>query len=242
MSSPPLPPIPQMPASGQENMTRSSSPGGFAKQMLNTTHATIDYRIDQVGPSGVGKVEIYLTADGGQTWQRHQEDPDRRSPAEIDLPGEGLFGIRLAITNGNGFGGTPPARGDLPTCWIEVDTTAPFVQLRPIEPAQNGGMELRWTASDKNFGSEPISLYYKTRTDGPWQVIARSIKNDGFYRWIFPRDQGSQFFVKIEAVDLASNVSHAETPNAIVLDMTEPRASVVGVTGTTQRLTPPSGN
>ena len=56
----------------------------------------------------MGKVEVYLTGDGGLNWQRLQEDPDRRSPAEIDLPGEGLFGIRLVITNGNGFGGTPP--------------------------------------------------------------------------------------------------------------------------------------
>ncbi len=83
------------------------------KLILNSTHATIDYRIDQVGPSGVGKVEVYLTGDGGQNWQRLQEDKDKRSPAEIDLPGEGLFGIRLAITNGNGFGGTPPTHGDV---------------------------------------------------------------------------------------------------------------------------------
>jgi hypothetical protein len=217
-------------------------PSNSPKQILNTTHATLDYRIDQVGPSGVGKVEIYLTGDGGLNWQRLQEDPDRRSPAEIDLPGEGLFGIRLVITNGNGFGGTPPARGDAPTCWIEVDTTVPFVQLRPIDPAQNGVMELRWTASDKNLGAEPVSLYYRIRADGPWQTIARNIKNEGLYRWTFPRDQGSQFFVKIEVADLAGNTTHAETPNAIVLDITEPRASVVGITGMAPRVTPPVGN
>lgn len=212
------------------------------KLILNSTHATIDYRIDQVGPSGVGKVEVYMTGDGGQNWQRLQEDKDKRSPVEIDLPGEGLFGIRLAITNGNGFGGTPPARGDAPTCWIEVDTTAPFAQLRPIDPAQNGVMELRWTASDKNLGPEPITLHYKTRIDGPWQIIARNVKNEGLYRWTFPRDQGSQFFVKIGVNDLAGNSAHVETPNAIVLDITEPHASVVGVTGMSQRTTAPVGN
>ena len=216
--------------------------GAAAKQILNTTHATVDYRIDQVGPSGVGKVEVYLTSDGGLNWQRLQEDPDRRSPADIDLPGEGLFGIRLVVTNGNGFGGTPPARGDVPTCWIEVDTTAPFVQLRPIEPAQGGVMELRWTASDKNLPPEPINLFYKTRPDGPWQAIARNLKNDGLYRWNFPRDQGSQFFVKVEVADLAGNTAHAETPSSIILDITEPHASVIGVTGMTPRVTGPGGN
>ncbi len=222
--------------------TMPGTPGSAPKQIINTTHATIDYRIDQVGPSGVGKVEVYLTGDGGMVWQRLQEDSDRRSPAEVELPGEGLFGIRLVITNGNGFGGTPPVRGDAPTCWIEVDSTPPFVQLRPIDPAQNGVMELRWLTRDKNLGGEPVSLYYKNRMDGPWQMIAKNVKDDGKYRWTFPRDQGSQFFVKVEVTDLAGNTAHAETPNAIVLDITEPHASVVGVTGLAPRATPPTGN
>ncbi len=68
------------------------------------------------------------------------------------------------------------------------------------------------------------------------------MKNEGLYRWTFPRDQGSQFFVKIEVIDLAGNSAHVETPNAIVLDITEPHASVVGVTGMSPRTTAPVGN
>src|SRR5207244_3761920 len=45
------PPVPV-----SEPLTRPAVP----YQLINTTHATLDYRIDQVGPSGVGKVEIYL--------------------------------------------------------------------------------------------------------------------------------------------------------------------------------------
>ncbi len=83
--------------------------GPADRRIINTTHASIDYRIDTVGPSGVGKVEVYVTHDEGKSWRRVVEDVDRSTPADIDLPGEGLFGVRLAITNGNGFGGTPPA-------------------------------------------------------------------------------------------------------------------------------------
>ena len=247
VSNPPVsnPPVSNPPVSNPPAGNAPVAPatrGNSAKQILNSSHATLEYRIDTVGPSGVGKVEVYLTGDGGLNWQRLQEDADRRSPAEIDLPGEGLFGVRLVVTNGNGFGGTPPARGDAPTCWIEIDTTVPFVQLRPIDPAQNGVLELRWTASDKNLGTEPVNLYYRMRSDTPWQVIARNLKNDGLYKWTFPRDQGSQFFVKVEVADMAGNTARAETPNAIILDMTEPRASVVGVTSMAPRVTPPSGN
>lgn len=206
--------------------------GNIAKQVLNTTRASMDYRIDQVGPSGVGKVEIWITSDQGQTWQRLGEDADRHSPADIDLPGDGLFGVRLVITNGSGFGGSPPARGDQPSAWIEVDTTPPFVQLREVDPITDGGaLTIHWTAKDKNLASEPINLYYRSRQEGTWQVVARGLKNDGAYRWTFPRNVGSQFYFKIEVADQAGNVSTVETNNPVALDMVEPRASVLGITG-----------
>jgi hypothetical protein len=202
------------------------------RQLLNTTHASLDYRIDQVGPSGVGKVEIWMTPDQGQSWQRLAEDVDRHSPADIDLPGEGLFGIRLVVTNGNGFGGSAPARGDQPSNWIEVDTTPPSIMLREVDPIVDGGsLTIHWSAKDKNLASEPISLYYRTQPEGPWQVVARGLKNEGSYRWTFPHNEGYRFFFKIEVADQAGNVSHVETSNPVILDMTVPRASVLGITG-----------
>jgi hypothetical protein len=206
--------------------------GSVQRRLINTTRACIEYRIDHAGASGVGKVEVYVTHDQGNTWRRLCEDADRQSPAEIDLPGEGLFGVRLAITNGNGFGGTPPARGDVPQCWIEVDSTAPFVQLRPAEPVAGGGaIDIRWSASDPNIAPEPVSLFYRVRPDGLWQPIIRGLRNEGVYRWTFPRDIGTQFFLKVEVADLAGNIGASESQVPVVLDMTEPRASVIGVTG-----------
>jgi hypothetical protein len=244
VASTPLPTVPsldpKMPTLPADTSTTVSKTGPANRRLIGTTRASIDYRIDQTGPSGVGKVEIYVTHDQGTTWRRAGEDADRQSPAEVDLPGEGLFGIRLAITNGNGFGGTPPARGDAPHCWVEVDTTPPFVQLRPTEIVPQGGaLDIRWTASDQNLGAEPVSLFFRTRADAPWQPIARGLKNDGLHRWTFPRDAGSQFLFKVEVADMAGNIARAESQAPVVLDMTEPRASVVGITGMGKA---PSGN
>jgi hypothetical protein len=206
------------------------------RQVLATTHASLEYRLDQVGPSGVSKVEIYITSDEGKTWQKLCEDPDRRSPADLTLPGEGLFGVRLVVTNGNGFGGTAPGRGDAPTCWIEVDQTPPHAQLHEVDPVvKDGVLDIRWTASDKNLGPEPVSLYYAAKKEGPWLPVARGLRNEGVYHWAFPRDIGGQFFLKLEVVDQAGNVGHCVPANPVVLDMTEPRALVVGVTPVTPR-------
>ena len=156
----------------------------------------------------------------------------RTSPAEINLPGEGVYGIRLIVTNGNGFGGTPPKKGDAPNSFIEVDTTPPFVQLKDIEPnSRDGCLEIRWKATDRNLGAEPVSLYYRIRHDAPWVPIVKHIRNEGVHMWSFPRDCGNRFFVKIEVSDQAGNIGHVECPNPVVLDMTEPRASVVAISG-----------
>ena len=182
------------------------------RQLLNTTKAALEYRIDQVGPSGVGKVEVFMTSDQGGTWQRLTEDADRTSPAEINLPGEGVFGIRLIVTNGNGFGGTLPKKGDAPNSYIEVDTTVPFVQLKDIEPnSKDGCLEIRWKASDKNLGPEPVNLYYRVRHDAAWVPIAKRIRNEGVYMWSFPRDCGNRFFVKIEVTARVTNQFHTSS-------------------------------
>jgi hypothetical protein len=220
-----------LPSVSPPPLEQKSPAAAGQRQLLNTPRAALDYRIDQVGPSGVGKVEVWMTADQGHSWQRVCEDKNRRSPTEFDLPGDGLFGVRVVVTNGNGFGGRQPVPGDQPHCWIEIDTVAPTVQLKDIEPITNGStVDIRWTASDKNLGSEPVNLYYATRKDGPWQPLAMHLKNDGLFRWSFPRDGGGQFFVRLEVMDLAGNVARCDSVMPFVLDMTEPRASVVGVT------------
>jgi hypothetical protein len=222
-------PLPAGPDLGPTTTTAPAS-SNPPRQLLATTHASLEYRIDQIGPSGVSKVEVWITKDQGQTWQRLKEDLDRRSPADIDLPGDGVYGITLVLTNGNGFGGRPPRKGDAPTAWIEVDLSPPQVQLPEVDPkTDNGTLTIRWQARDRNLGTEPVSLYCRCSPTDPWKLIARNLKNEDSYRWEFPRDSNSVYFFKVEAVDRVGNVGRAETANPVVLDMTEPRASVVGI-------------
>jgi hypothetical protein len=229
------------PASSPTASASDARPGAPVRQVINTKHASIDYRVEPTCPSGISKVEVWMTADQGASWQKAGEDMDRRSPAEVDLPGEGLFGIRLAVRNGNGFGGAPPTANDTPHAWVEVDLTPPAVQLHEVEPtSKDGKLEIRWVVNDKNLTATPINLYYATRREGPWQPIAQNVKNDGFYQWAFPHDAGNQFFVRLEATDQAGNVARRETPSPVVLDMTEPHALVVGVSGVNP--TPPQGH
>jgi hypothetical protein len=210
-------------------------PDGPQRQVINTTKFSLAYQIEQQGPSGVGKVEAWITRDRGQSWQRLCDDPDRQSPVQLELPGEGLFGVSLVVCNGRGFGGTTPAQGDAPDWWIEVDLSSPVAELVAVRPNTGDdplGMVITWNARDKNFGPEPIDLYYAVNRDGPWMVIAKGLRNEGRYRWTVPQQVGPQAFIRLVATDRAGNRVQCDTPHPVALDdLSRPRARVVGVSG-----------
>ncbi len=208
---------------------RGDKPAG--RKIVSTTNVQIDYRIDAFGPSGIGRVDIYMTPDRGTTWVKLGEDADKQSPANVNLPGEGLYGIRLAIVNGNGFGGRVPMPGDRPQLYVEVDATSPHVLLQPHGIVPNtGAIDIRWSAHDANLAAEPVSLFYRTNPASIWLPIAQNVKNDGSYRWAFPANIAGQVYLKLEVTDLAGNTTKVETPTPILLDQTEPEATLVDVT------------
>jgi hypothetical protein len=230
--NPPLPPAPLSTAVNPDAVPAPHAVKHAGGMLLNTTRASINYRLEHVGPSGVGKVEVWVTSDKGQTWKCMGEDGDKKSPAEVTLPGDGVYGVKLVVTNGNGFGGKAPVAGEAPTSVVEVDTTAPKLELGAMDATSHPGhITVRWTATDKNLDGEPVELYYATRREGPWLPIARSVKNDGTYRWAFPRDATTQFYIRVDVTDAAGNVARAETPTPVVLDVSEPNATVVNISG-----------
>jgi hypothetical protein len=200
------------------------------RQLVNSTHVSLKYHVEQEGPSGVSRVEVWMTRDDGQNWQMLCEDPNRRSPVEIDLPGDGQYGLSLVVSSGAGSG-TAPTRGEAPDWRIEVDTVKPMAQLLAIRPSPGGepGMYLiTWTASDKNLKPEPIDLEYASRPEGPWQPIARSLRNDGNYRWLAPHDMAGELHVRMHVTDQAGNTTTCSS-QPVSLDRVRPKAHVIGV-------------
>jgi len=243
MPSAPLDHSMVMPAAASSGSIADSSPTissetapasittGRSMQLINSIHASLDYQIDEVGPSGIGRVEVWITKDEGQTWMKLCEDPDRRSPADIDLPGDGLYGVSLVVSNGNGVSAAPPGKGDRPNWWIEVDTTKPQAKLLSVKATVEdpSSFEIMWEASDKNLKQEPIDLYYCTQRGGLWVPIARGLPNTGHYRWSVPRNAGSEFYIRMEASDRAGNIARCDAPQPVYLDLARPKARVVGV-------------
>jgi hypothetical protein len=222
-----LPTGPTLPAVAHKHET-----GSAHHVLVNNTHVFLDYRIEQAGPSGIGCVEIWCTHDRGQSWRRIGEDMDRKSPAEAQLPGDGVYGLTLVVSNGLGFGGQPPAPGDAPDWWIEVDTTQPSAQITMARMSHEDGpvVEIGWTSHDRNLGSTPAELSYAVNRQGPWVPIAKGLKGDGQFHWVPPADVGQQAFLRLTVRDLAGNCTITEATEPITLDdLSRPRAFIAGI-------------
>jgi hypothetical protein len=217
------------------------------RHLINNTHIMLRYQIEHTGASGVGRVEIWCTRDLGKTWQKLDEDVNRKGQAEVDLPGEGVYGLTVVISNGRGFGANPPKAGDPADWWVEVDTTKPQAELLNVRSNPNGedgSLHITWSAKDKNLHAEPIDLFFAPNRHGPWLPIATGVKNDGLYRWTPAADAGSHAFIRLTVHDKAGNSASCESIQPVPLDdLSRPRGRVVGiVTVPRPSPLPPMGN
>jgi hypothetical protein len=205
-------------------------------KLLNTTQLTINYEVTKWGPSGIGKVDLWITRDDGRTWQYFADDPDLKPPMTVELPGEGVYGFCLVIQSRAGLGRRPPSPGDPPDIRVEVDTTPPSAQLiapQP-DPRQRNALILSWTATDRNLAPNPITLQWAEKPDGAWQTIAQDLPNLGRYTWKLPSGIPAQVYLRLIARDLAGNEGIAETKEPQLIDLNEPEGRILDVVGNRQ--------
>jgi hypothetical protein len=114
-----------------------------------------------------------------------------------------------------------------------VDLTPPAVQLIGVEVgngAEKGTVTIRWKATDKFMAAQPITISYGT-AENQWVPIAANIGNDGRYVWRMPEGLPYQFPIRVEAIDQAGNVGSDKTAKDVIVDLSIPKARVIGVEG-----------
>jgi hypothetical protein len=210
-------------------------------QIVKNSQVTVEYTLKDVGPSGIGLVELWLTRDDGQTWTRYARDDETKSltangrfQRTVELPGEGIFGISLVVRSRAGLGKPPPKPGDAPQMRIEVDTTAPEAKLfNPVpHPRRRDVLILSWEARDpghSNLSENPITLQWTERKGGAWQNIAANLANKGQYEWQLPSNLPDRVYLRLVVRDAAGNLGIAETSEPQLVDLSEPQGILLGV-------------
>jgi hypothetical protein len=209
-------------------------------QIVNTKQIALDYEVTKAGPSGIGKVELWMTQDDGKSWEKFAENPTLKPPLTVELPAEGIFGFRLVLQSKAGRYKPPPTTGDLPEMRLELDTTPPTAQLfEPTpDPKQADALILTWSATDRNLAPRPVTLQWAEQPTKEWQTIAADLTNDGHYTWKLPKDIPYQVFLRLTVRDTAGNVSTAETRQPVCIDLVKPEGHLLGLAGAARQLQP----
>jgi hypothetical protein len=206
-------------------------PSGIRK--VNSVNISLNYKIDDVGPSDVSTVEVWVRKDGG-TWQKYPKEAGRQGPFVVEVEGEGKYGFSLVAKSGVGLGENPPRGSDQPQVWVEVDLTKPKVEISDVvvgRGADTGNLTVRWVATDKNMSPQPISIYFADKPEGPWRPVpgASNLPNTGTFVWRMQDNLPYQFYVRVEAIDEAGNIGTADTRETVKVDLSLPKARVIGI-------------
>jgi hypothetical protein len=215
-------------------------------QIVNKRQVKLDFEVNKFGPSGLGGVDVWVTTDDGQTWEKMPGDPNLVLPAgdlreagpvkgsvTVPLAREAtIYGFSLVVKSRAGLGKAPPQRGDQPQLRVELDATMPEAELYSpqADPARRDTLLLTWKAQDRNLAPEPITLEWADRRDGPWQPIGPSqLPNTGRFSWQVPASVPPSVFLRLSVRDIAGNVAVAQTSEPILVDLAVPEVSAISL-------------
>jgi len=224
-------------------------------QIVNFLRFELPYQLD-AGPSGVSRIDLYLTRDDGKSWSKWSQHDGKESPLRVALDTrvnpqpEGTYGFRLVPISGAGLSESLPIEGSVPDFRVQVDVTPPMIKIfQPeAEPNQRDTLLLKWSVTDKNLAKDSVVLVeWSEGATGPWKVIGGNesivpvaagigsdvslrIPNTGSYAWKLPANLPSaKVYLKMTAWDAAGNKSEVSTPSPVLVDLVKPRARIQGI-------------
>ena len=219
--------------SGENKVAQSvpafALPPGEKPRMVNARLFELVYDVESVGPSGIARVELWGTTDGGRTWRRFATDETARGRIQAEVEQEGIYGFRLTAQNATGVATQPPRAGDLPEIWVGVDVTKPTVRAAAAVEGPGGqpdSLAISWEASDQMLAARPVTILFSENPGGPWTPLAAGLENTGRYTWMLDNRPPARLYLRVEVRDEAGNVGVHEPGEPILLDRAKPSVRI----------------
>lgn len=224
--------FPQTSAPSNVGRVSSNGPSRTNTQIISTKRFRLNYDINAIDPSGVGKVDLYITQNKGRTWQLWGQDPDNQSPFPVEVQDQGLYGFRVVVHSKDGLVGTGPSSGDDADMWVRIDTQTPMAQITSVPYGRGkeaGRLVINYRVSDEFLTLRPLRIAYSRAPQGPWTIIEDNLRNEGRYLWKVDRAVPDRIFLKIDAMDQAGNVGTHQLSQSVDVSGLVPRGTIHGV-------------
>ncbi|MFN5285928.1 MAG: hypothetical protein ACK5KS_14005, partial [Planctomyces sp.] len=199
--------------------------------MVSNRIFDIEYQVDDVGPSGISAVDLFVTEDNGRQWFRYGTDADRKSPFSVDAMAEGTFGFAVRVRNGVGVSEIPPQPGDPPEIVITVDQTAPAIEMAQpdVRSEGQGSVRFAWRIREAHPAQNSVRLEYAAAAAGPWTPVFDWQPNRNSYEMAIRPGMPPAVYFRLTARDQAGNLSAAQTPQPVIVDLKKPTARLIRV-------------
>jgi Flp pilus assembly protein TadD len=175
---------------------------------------------DAANGAPVSKVELWVSADAGRTWQSALAVPCGEHAVRFSAPADGKYDFYVVLHNPAGASTDPPGPGSPPAATTIVDTVAPLLQIHATEVQRTDGgawsVSLKASLIDENLSPSGIRVFYRTAGQ-KWTDGGPATRADRRIVWTPPASAGPLMDLRVVATDLAGNRSVAD-----VLDVTIP--------------------
>ena len=201
-------------------------------KLVGSPRFRMRYSVAGVGPSGVGAVELWMTKDNGAKWDKIGTDPDLESPIDVNLPGDGKYGLTVVVKNKAGNGQRPPVPGEQPQLRVDVDTDAPFAKLTQVVPdpaSPRDCVNLAWETEDAHPAERAVDLYYSHDPGLGWYKIGVGLPPSGTHSWKVPHGVPHQVYFMLMARDQAGNVEKIFSQQPKVIDLSNPEGKIESI-------------
>jgi len=229
-----LPPsnFPLTPSPSNIGRASNNGPSKTNTQIISTKRFRLNYDINAIDPSGVGKVDLYITQDQGRSWKLWGQDPDNQSPFPVEVQDQGLYGFRVVVHSKDGLVGTGPSSGDDADMWVRIDTQTPLAQITSVPYGRGkeaGRLVINYRVSDQFLTLRPVRISYSRSPQGPWTIIEDNLRNEGRYLWKVDRAVPDRIFLKVDVMDQAGNVGTHLLSQSVDVSGLVPRGTIHGV-------------
>lgn len=201
-------------------------------RVVNSRKFQIGYKVDDVGPSGLGDIELFITEDDGDKWFKYGNDIDRTSPFQVETPRDGIYGFALRVHSGAGLAVDPPKSGEKPSIVVVVDNTPPSVKILSADQGRGKDLNrvvIRWSVLDDYPSDTPVALSYTTDLNGVWEPISGWVADTGEYVWNAGPNAPTRLYFRVTARDAAGNLNRSQTTEPVIVDLSRPSARIVDV-------------
>ncbi len=203
------------PHDGPTVYPQAENPGSAGQEPLvpsnavfsNTREFNLDFVLEQDAAKAVG-IELWATTDSGQTWSPWGISDSPEGPIQVEVVEDGNFGFYLSPIVRSQTKPAPPVPGQEPTIWVVVDTTNPNPKITnaELQEGTESVLTIDYDCFSDDVDSRSTTLSWSERSEGPWNTIESELPNSGRYLWQCDKTRRGTFYLKIEAIDRASNV------------------------------------